>query len=72
MIVAKKREDPELKTDVADYLIEEDFLRVKAEKCRCGNRITPLAKRLQASNPGLKRKCFNCLLHEGKVKVVSR
>lgn len=45
--------------------------KVADDRCECGNRITPLAKRLQPPNPGLKRKCFACLVHDREVKVVT-
>ena len=44
--------------------------KAKVERCACGNRISPMAKRLQDPNPGLPRKCFACLISEGKVTVV--
>jgi hypothetical protein len=39
-------------------------------RCSCGKRISPMAKRLQDPNPGLQKKCFSCLVGEGKVTVV--
>jgi len=41
------------------------------EKCACGRKVTPLAKRLQDANPGLKRKCFACLVHDREIRVVT-
>jgi hypothetical protein len=41
------------------------------EKCVCGKRISPLAKRLQDPNPGHKRKCFTCLVDDHEVKIVT-
>lgn len=41
------------------------------ERCACGRRITPLAKRLQSVNPGLQRKCFTCLVQDKEIRVVT-
>lgn len=73
-IVAKKRKEPEMKADLSDYLLEDEgqFQRVKSGLCDCGKPITPLARHLQASYPDAKPKCFNCLLHEGRVELIRR
>jgi hypothetical protein len=43
----------------------------KPEKCACGRKITPLAKRLQNANPGIQRKCFTCLVRDQELRVVT-
>ncbi len=45
--------------------------RAPDERCACGRRVTPLAKRLQDHTPGAKRKCLTCLVNDREVKLVT-
>lgn len=48
----------------------ERATRPVVERCACGKKISPMAKRLQNPNPALPRKCFSCLVRDGELNVV--
>jgi len=53
-----------------EELVEQDVFMV--DWCECGNLVTARARALQDPNPAVKKKCFNCLIHDRNVGTVKR